>query len=127
MRRCCKAMGALVAPALARSGLYGVCYLRHKHDMRRPGLWPQPEYDVAHRAGPAVARQLVLSWNTDGNTRPRSFVEWLINKHSLPRGFVIIDPNEDHINTLSLSPIAKRGTRKIKNDKQGEGVGPYGE
>ncbi len=38
MRRCCKAMGALIAPALARSGIYGVCYCRFRWDMHRSGL-----------------------------------------------------------------------------------------
>ena len=107
MRRCCRAMDALIAPALARSGLYGVCFLRYKGDMRfKPNAltgWPQPEWHAAHRTDPAAARQLAIAWNTDGSTRPRSTLEELINKRSLPRGFVIIDPNRDPNSILSLT------------------------
>ena len=96
MRRCCKAMGALVAPALAHSGIYGVCYLRFKYDMHRYGLnwsghWPQAEWLAAHRADPALARQLAIAWNTDGKTRPPSQLEAWRNRYSLPRGLVRLE------------------------------------
>ena len=100
-------MNALIAPALARSGLYGVCFLLYEGDMRfKPNAltgWPQPEWHAAHRTQPAAARQLAIAWNTEGSTRPRSTLEELINRRSLPRGFVIIDPNKDPNSILSLT------------------------
>ena len=100
-------MDTLIAPARARSGLYGVCFLRYKGDMRfkpnaLPG-WPQDTWYAAHRTDPAAARQLAITWNTDGSTRPLSTLEEFINKRSLPRGFVIIDPNRDPNSILSLT------------------------
>ena len=107
MRRCCRAMDALITPALARSGLYGVCFLRYKGDMRfKPNAltgWPQDTWHAAHHTDPAAARQLAITWNTDGSTRPLSTLEEFINKRSLPRGFVIIDPNRDPNSILSLT------------------------
>ena len=96
MRRCCKAMDDLVAPALARSGLYGVCYVRFRRDMSKCGLdwfgyWPQTEWLAAHRADPAAARQLAIAWNTDGKTRPPSQLEAWRNRYSLPRGLVRLE------------------------------------
>ena len=96
MRRCCKAVGALVTPLLARSGIYGVCYFRFRHDMRRSKLdwfkhWPQTEWLTAYRANPAVARQIACSWNEDGNKRPPSQLESLTDRHSLPRGLLRLE------------------------------------
>ena len=95
MRRCCRAMDALIAPALARSGLYGVCFLRYKGDMRfKPNAltgWPQDTWHAAHRTDPAAARQLAIAWNTDGKTRPPSQLEAWRNRYSLPRGLVSLE------------------------------------
>ena len=96
MRRCCRAMDTLITPALAHSGIYGVCYLRFKHDMDSGkfdwfGYWPQTEWFAAHRADPAAARQLAIAWNTDGKTRPPSQIEAWRNRYSLPRGLVRLE------------------------------------
>ncbi len=89
-------MDALIAPALARSGIYGVCFLRFKHDMESGivgsfGYWPQTEWFAAHRTDPAAARQLEIAWNTDGRTRPPSQLEAWFGGHSLPRGIVCLE------------------------------------
>ena len=87
MRSCCVATDTFIAHTLARSGIYGVCYLRFEHDLRKSGwhFWPQTEWRSVHGAAPDVAQQLALSWNADGSTRPPSLAEMLVNKQSLMR------------------------------------------
>jgi hypothetical protein len=96
MRRCCRAMDTLITPALAHSGIYGVCFLRFRYDMYLGRLalfdhWPQTEWLAAHRVDPAAARQLTIAWNTDGKTRPPSQLEAWHNRYSLPRGLVRLE------------------------------------
>ena len=114
MRRCCRAMDALITPALAHSGIYGVCFLRFRYDMDSGkfdwfGYWPQTEWFAAHRADPAAARQLAIAWNTDGKTRPPSQLEAWRNRYSLPRGLVRIEFPHD------LYPF----TTRVRSDSDG--------
>jgi hypothetical protein len=116
IRRCCKAMGSFVEPALSHSGIFGVCYLRYKHDIGRPGFWPQTSWLSLHRSNPVSARQLALLWNADGNVRPPSPIEIAINKRSLPSGFVVIDPNTEAM--LSLTDEEFDGHYKPRKKKR---------
>ena len=123
MRRCCRAMDALITPALAHSGIYGVCFLRFKHDMDRYrldwfGYWPQTEWFAAHRADPAAARQLAIAWNTDGKTRPPSQLEAWRNRYSLPRGLVRIEfPHDLYPFTTQVSSDSDG----ISDENEGDG------